>query len=632
MNNLSLNEVIPKYFLNTVNLLPDQPAYKYRNKDKDWQVHTWQDTYEKVMDLACALIDLGIEPGDKVSFFADNRVEWFIIDMAIQFAGAVNVPRGTDSTKDEIKYIAEHSDSVAFILEHDRVYDKIKELMRSLKKIKTYIAIDVEKISDKKVLSLSDIMVKGHSLRPKLEKEVTKRLKALQPDDTYTIIYTSGTTGVPKGVMGTHRNEVHQMRIIPDHLGLEFGKESFLSILPVWHIFERMIEYVVMAAGSLTIYTNIRDIKKDFREQSPTYMASAPRLWEQIYLGIFNTIQSGSPVKRTLFAMAYSLSKHYGRAVRFLQGNELRLQKPDPVSTALRSLGYLVLLPLIYLPFRLLDGVVLRKIRAATGGRLKGSVSGGGALPRHVDEFFNNIGVKVLEGYGMTESAPVIAARTNAKLVIGSVGPLLQEVEGEIRDFENNPLPVGEKGVVWTKGPHVMKGYYKNPEQTAKTIVDGWLNTGDMGLMNFNGTLTLTGRAKDTIVLLGGENVEPVPIENKLLESVYISQIMVVGQDQKYLGALIYPEVTKVAAHFGREAESWPIEELNKDPRVLELIQQEIRQYVNAETGFKAFERVQQFRLIPKAFELNDELTAKLSMKRHTITEKYHHLIKEMYK
>lgn len=630
--NDNLQETISKVFIDVVKALPNQIAYKYKDKKKQWHTATWQEAHQLMRQFAYALVDLKIKPGDKIGLIADNRFEWALTDFAIQFNGAVSVPRGTDSTKDELEYILEHSDSVAVIIENKKVYDKIKQFKKKPKATKQIIAFDPDGINDKKVLSFWDLVEKGKELEEKYTEEISKRLEAIQPDDVYTIIYTSGTTGLPKGVQGTHRNEVHQMRTIPPHVGVRFGKDSFLSILPVWHIFERMAEYVAIAAGATLIYTSIRDLKVDMREQQPTYMASAPRLWEQVYLGIYNNVQSGSAVKKTLFKMAYSLSHFKGKALRFLQGNELKLSPPNPFVSFLRGLYYVLLLPISYPFFKLLDTIVLSKIRAATGGQLRGSISGGGALPRHVDEFFNNIGVNVYEGYGMTESAPVIAARTPQKLVIGSVGPLLPEVEVEIRDFDNNPLPRGQKGVIWTKGPHVMKGYYKMPEQTAKTVVDDWLNTGDMGIISFNDTLSIVGRAKETIVLMGGENVEPVPIENKLLQSEYIGQVMVVGQDKKYLGALIYPDMEKLAQYMGVEdVNSLKIENLEKDKVIQDLYINELKGLVSADTGFKAFEKVTNFRFLPKAMEVDDELTNLGKMKRHVISDKYSDLIESMY-
>lgn len=623
---------ITKWFLETVKKFPDKPAYQYRDKDKNWQKLTWKETYDNVVKLASALADMKIKPQDKIGFMADNRYEWIQFDQAILMNNAVSVPRGTDSTADEMKYILEHSDSIAVIVENKKTYDKIQTIVKGLKKIKTIIAIDKEGIKDKDVISFDDLLKKGESLKDKYYNELKKRVEETDPDDTYTIIYTSGTTGLPKGVQQTHRNEEHQMRILPSHLGLTPATDTFLSILPVWHTFERMAEYIVMAAAGLTAYTNIRELKNDIKEVKPTFMASAPRLWEQIYLGIMNNVKSGSGVKRALFNIAVTLSGFHGKAVRFLGGNELRIKRTCYIKALFRILIYIPLLPLNFPFYKLLDAIVLKKIRAATGGRMRGTISGGGALPRHVDLFFNDIGINVLEGYGMTESAPVISARKPNKIVVGSVGPLLEEVQVEIRDMEGNPLGIGEKGVIWTKGPHVMKGYYKMPDKTAETVVDGWLNTGDMGFMSYNDTLSISGRAKETIVLLGGENVEPVPIENKLLESEYISQIMVVGQDKKTLGALIFPDLEKLAKFMNVDGSSITIEQIQGDDAVKDLMKNEIKGLVSASTGFKSFEKVVDFRIIPKPFELNDELTAKLSMKRHVITEKYQHLIDDMYK
>ncbi len=624
---------IPKYLLDAVNKIPNNPAYQYRDKNKQWQIITWKQMFDNAVKLASALADLKIKPQDKIGFMADNRYEWIQLDQAILFNNAVSVPRGTDSTADEMKYILEHSDSVAVIVENKKTYDKVHGILKDLKKIKTIIAIDKEGIKDKDVLSFDDLLAKGEALKDKHYKDIIKRLEDTDTDDTYTIIYTSGTTGLPKGVQQTHRNEDHQMRILPEHLGLHYGNDVFLSILPVWHTFERMAEYIVMAAGGLTAYTNIRDLKTDIKEVKPTFMASAPRLWEQIYLGIMNNVKSGSGVKRALFNLAVKSSGFHGKAVKFLTGNELRTTRICYIKALARIIVYAIFVPLNFPFFKLLDTIVLKKIRAATGGKMQGTISGGGALPRHVDLFFNNIGINVLEGYGMTESAPVIAARKPNKVVVGSVGPLIEEVQVEIRSMDGDRvLGIGEKGIIWTKGPHVMKGYYKMPEKTAETVVDGWLNTGDMGFMSYNGTLSIAGRAKETIVLLGGENVEPVPIENKLLESEYISQIMVVGQDQKYLGALIYPDLQNLAKFMNVDGASITIDQVQKDEAVKDLIKNEIKSLVSSQTGFKGFEKVVDFRIIPKAFELNDELTAKLSMKRHVITDKYQKLIDVMYK
>ena len=291
----------------------------------------------------------------------------------------------------------------------------------------------------------------------------------------------------------------------------------------------------------------------------------------------------------------------------------------------------------------LFDAIALSKIRLATGGQLRATCSGGGALQKHVDAFFNDIGIKVIEGYGMTETSPVISARSFKHLVMGSVGKVAPKSELQIRDFNGAVLTHvkldgsiegkrGAKGIVHVRGPQVMKGYYKNQEATDKALKDGWMDTGDLGMINFKDTLTLTGRAKDTVVLLGGENVEPVPIENKLTESAYINQVMVVGQDQKNLGAIIVPDFEKLKAW----AKDNGISELDDkslvaNPKIQDLYKKEIKELNSAKSGFKSFEQVTPFFLITKPFEVGDEMTNLMKLKRHVITEKYKDQIKKLY-
>jgi len=361
-----------------------------------------------------------------------------------------------------------------------------------------------------------------------------------------------------------------------------------LSILPVWHVFERVFEYMAIKAGCATYYTSVRDLRDDMRVVKPTFMASAPRLWENIYTGLYSRINDAKqtpPLRRFLFKMAYFYSQNYHAAERFVTGLEVDYVGRNFILSSFRGIYELIRM-LILGPFTLtiasivlavflddlrgifyftsalgiffnittLDFIVLSKIREAVGGELKASVSGGGALQRHVDAFFNDIGINVLEGYGMTETSPVISSRTFKRLVQGSVGETVPNSEVQIRDDSGKVLThigkdgsvvsgkIGLKGVIHIRGPQVMKGYFKNQEATDKAIKDGWMDTGDLGMFNYKKTLTITGRAKDTVVLLGGENVEPVPIENKIVESPYIAQCMVIGQDQKNLGAIIVPD------------------------------------------------------------------------------------------
>ena len=411
-----------------------------------------------------------------------------------------------------------------------------------------------------------------------------------------------------------------------------------LSILPVWHSYERIFEMVAIATGVATYYTSLRAIGEDLRVVKPTVMASAPRLWESLYQKILANVKSSNPVRRALFHAAYASTRKVKCAQRFFIGQELDtkgriLTESIPLAFA-HALAWL----LAIVPSRLLDRLVLTKLRQIVGGNFRGTISGGGALQPHVDEFFNFIGIPVLEGYGMTETAPVLAVRTWKNLVIGTVGPPYPQTEVRIVDLEGGNVLYpssrhrgggrGLRGEIHVKGPQVMRGYYKDPEGSSRVLQDGWMNTGDIGMITFNNCLKILGRSKDTVVLLSGENVEPLPIEGRLVESAIIEQCIVVGQDQKSLGVLIVPSLE------GFRREGLVIadrEELLCREDVHRLIDGEIRRLVGAENGFKLFERISVWRFVPKPFEVGDELTNTFKMKRHVINERYRSLIAEMF-
>ncbi len=620
------------------------PAFFSKDEKKQYQPTNYKDLYEKGLGLGEALIDLGVHARDKVGFIADHRLEWAIVDAGILMTGAADVPRGTDVTETELEYILNHSEAKVLFVENDKVLEKFNKV-KSKTSVKTIIMMDPKAKGASGVLKLYDLIEKGNKLRSGGAKKVEARVADIKPDDLFTLIYTSGTTGAPKGVMLMHSNMMHQVNDACPLLEIR-SNDRVLSILPVWHIFERVFMYAAISVGASTYFTNVRDMREDFGKAKPTFMGSAPRLWESIYLGIYNRLNDPKQTpasKKAIFNTAYFFSKHFHASLRFLQGNEVDYEGRNPIVSLALGIKSIIVATLTFLPYLLLDAVVLSKIRLATGGHLRATCSGGGALQRHVDAFFNDIGVKVIEGYGMTETSPVISCRTFKHLVMGSVGPVAPKTELQIRDFNGAILTHvkmdgsvegkrGIKGIVHVKGPQVMKGYYKNPEATNKALKDGWMDTGDLGMINFKDTLTLTGRAKDTVVLLGGENVEPVPIENKLTESVYVNQVMVVGQDQKNLGAAIVPDFDKLKVWAKENGITYTDEKiLVANQKVLDLYKKEIKELNGAKNGFKSFEQVNSFFLITKPFEVGDEMTNLMKLKRHVITEKYKDQIKKLY-
>lgn len=613
----------------------DCPAQGHRTKGGEMDCRTYRELHELACALGTAFIELGLQARQHVAIISDNRPEWMVCDAAVLMCGAADVPRAADTTAQEISYIVAHSDSVLLVAENRAVLSRVLEVRAALPKVKHIVLVEGEPPEGSGVLKFADLVERGRHLRAAGDRVIEERSAGIAGGDLFTIIYTSGTTGTPKGVMLTHDNMLSQVRYLPFDVT---PGDRILSILPVWHSYERVFEMVTIGRGACTYYTSLRTIGEDLRKVRPTWMASAPRLWEGSYNRILHNVAEASPLRRMLFRAAYHCSREYESALFFLTGRRLDLHGRSlfqSLALAASSAGRLLLYAV---PRKILDALVLKKLRGVVGGEFKGTVSGGGALPPHVDEFFNYIGIPVLEGYGMTETSPVLAVRTWRKLVIGTVGPFWPHTE--IRIVEPGTGKVlypagfsrgggrGVKGEIHAKGPQVMKGYYKNPEATEKVLRDGWMNTGDLGMVTFNNCLKILGRSKETIVLLSGENVEPVPIEAQLLESRFIEQCLVVGQDEKHLGALIVPSLEGLKAQ-GFEVKT--LAEAESDARIAEVVGAEVKRLVSREQGFKPFEFVAAWRFVPKAFEVGDELTGTFKPKRHVISDKYASLIDEMY-
>ncbi len=606
------------------------PAFAKRLKSGVFQPVSYRDLYDYGLFLGTALIELGVKARDHVALLSDNRVEWNIADYGILLAGAADVPRGTDVTNQEIEYILNHSDSEVVFVENKRLLERVIALMPKLEKARQLVSMDSQCPPIEGVLNLKGLVERGRELREKGDRQVEERMNAIDPEDLFTLIYTSGTTGTPKGVMLSHANMISQVENLPFPLE---PNDRLLSILPVWHSYERIFQMIAISNGCCTYFTSLRSLADDLKTVKPTMMASAPRLWENLYLRILKNVRESHWIRRGLFHTAYFCSRMVKESVFFLQGKKIDLKGRNLFQSAGLGCFHALRAILFLAPYVALNAVVLEKLRQIVGGSFKGTVSGGGALQPHVDEFFNYIGIPVQEGYGLTETAPVIAVRTTQKLVIGTVGPLYKDTDVRILDLNTgdilypNPSNQNEgrglKGEIHVRGPQVMKGYYKNPDATEKVLRDGWFNTGDIGIFTNNDCLKIVGRSKDTIVLLNGENIEPIPIESKICESPLVDQCMVVGQDQKQLGALVVPSLE------GSQAES--VAELSDKADIRDQIAADIRRLISRENGFKAFEHIQEIALLPKAFEIGDELTNTFKIKRHVVDQRYASLISDLY-
>jgi long-chain acyl-CoA synthetase len=629
-------KTLPELYRQAAHQFGELAAFSAKDSAGTYQPISYRQLYEDGLALATALIDLGLCQREHVAIFSDNRPEWILCDYGVLLAGCADVPRGTDIGPAEIAYILAHSDSRFMFVEDLAVLEKFERIRHSVRGLEKIILMDPEVSALPGVLGLKELLTRGRALRRAGDRRTEERMNNVRPEDLFTIIYTSGTTGTPKGVQLTHANMTSQVRNLPFDLG---PGDRTLTILPIWHIYERVFEMVAISMGACTYYTKLRSIAEDLKTVRPTIMASAPRLWENLYQKLMARIEEAPPLRRALFEAARFCTCRVKRAERFFLRQELDITGRPLSETLRRGAAHLARWILLYLPFRLLDKIVLAKLREAVGcGDFRGTISGGGALQPHVDEFFNFIGIPVLEGYGLTESSPVLAVRTWKNLVIGTVGPFYPETEIRIVDLESGRILYpdrsrkdggrGRQGEIHARGPQIMKGYYKDPEGTSRVLHDGWLKTGDVGMVTFNDCLKIVGRCKDTIVLLNGENVEPLPIETKLVQSPLVDHCMMVGQDQKHLGALIVPALDGFRAA-GLQAVN--LIELAASPQARALLEGEIRRLISPEAGFRSHERIADFRFVTKPFEIGQEMTATFKLKRHVISEQYCSLIEEMY-
>jgi len=467
-----------------------------------------------------------------------------------------------------------------------------------------------------------------------LEKNSTQFDEELEKgdgEDLATFLYTSGTTGVPKGVMLTHTAFLFQIDRVPPLVGINAG-HTLMTVLPIWHSFERAVTYICCCRGVTLAYSKpVGAIMiPDMAKLNPHWMTSVPRIWEGVRSAIYRKMDKASPAVKKIFSFSVFIGQHHASWLNRLMGRNPQFHKRNAVLDIIISI-----LPVILLyPLRALGNLlVFKKIRGTLGTRFIAGISGGGALPDYVDHFFQAAGISLLEGYGLTETAPVLSVRDQKNPISGTVGPLLQDIDYRVVNAEGAVMAPGKKGVLYVKSEQIMKGYYKQPEMTEKVLKAGWLNTGDIVKATVNNELKILGREKDTIVLMGGENIEPVPIEDKLCESDYIDQVMVVGQDQKFLGSLIVPNLELIEDYAQKNNITYvdgPA--LIDNPTIQELIHDEIQSKVSAQNGFKAFERIFRFALLPQPFEVGKELTHTLKVRRAVVNKLHKKVIASLFK
>lgn len=612
---------------------------------------TYSQLVEQIEQFAAGIQALGLPPiSDKlpprVALFANDSPRWIVADQGLICAGAADVVRGSDADREELLYILENSGSHGLVIENLNLLEKLGSGLEDLPLQWVILLSDEDPptaLWDQPealpVYSYDEVMAKGknHSLEP----------ASLKPDMLATLLYTSGTTGQPKGVKLTHGNLLHQIKNLVSIIQPQVG-DRILEILPTWHSFGRTGKYFFLSQGATVVSTSIRHVKRDFQKYQPKFMIAVPRLWESIYEGVQKQFREQPENKQKLVNNFLTASERYVLARRTWSGLRLDTHFPSLMERSLAAVQMC-----LYWPVHAIAGqLVYGKVRAATGGKLQYVISGGGSLAAHLETFFEIVGLEVLVGYGLTETSPVLTARRGWRNLRGSAGLPIADTELKIVDPETRQeLPTGLRGLVLARGLQIMPGYFNNPEATRKAIdTEGWFDTGDLGLLTPEGHLVLTGRAKDTIVLTNGENIEPQPIEDACIRSAYIDQMMLVGQDQKYLGALIVPNFEAlekwaasqnlqlqlpagvVTASENQPATSGSEIDLDSD-MVQELFRKELNREVKNRPGYRPDDRIGVFRLITESFSIeNGLMTQTLKIKRPVVSDRYHDLINEMFK
>ncbi|MDC3031211.1 AMP-binding protein [Prochlorococcus sp. AH-716-P08] len=579
-------------------------------------------SYSELADLitkvSFSFKNYGLVKGDVVTVISENSPRWLIADQGLMRLGAINAVRGINSPSVELEYIIQHSNSVGLIVQSKETWLKLNNKEELKKRLKFIINLEDDQFES--LISWNQFISAG-------EKENSKNnnLEKFNPeiDDIATILYTSGTTGKPKGVPLTHANFLHQIINLAYIADPEPGT-SVLSVLPIWHSYERSAEYFFFSCGCSQYYTIPKFLKDDITQVKPVVMATVPRLWEAIYDGFFQALKKMPSKKQKLIMFLISNSSVFKRSLRKIRNLDIN---PTTFKSKIPLLGsFIGRYPLHKLSTIFLWPNILKQL---CGEKLKFPINGGGALPEHVDLFFESLGVDVLVGYGLTETSPVLTCRRRELNVRGSSGQPLAFTEIKIvNDDKKKILKFREVGKILVKGPQVMKGYLNNELATKDVLSkDGWFDTGDLGFLIPNGSLFITGRAKDTIVLSSGENIEPNPLETEILSSEFINQIQLVGQDKKCLTALVVPNVELVKNKFLEE----DLSQLNLNKNIGRFFKSQINNLLKSRLGARSEEQILDCYFVD-AFTLeNGFLTQTLKQKRKEIEKKYALQIENMY-
>ncbi len=568
--------------------------------DKKYIGISYNQLFEETENLALGLAHLGIKRGDKFAVIGENRPEWVYSDIAIISMGGVNVPLYPISTAKTIEYILKDSESVGIVVSNKFHLNKVLKIRNTCSKLKNIIVMNNIDVSEyDSVYIMKDVQNFGKEFKKENPDLFLNNIKLSRENEVCTIIYTSGTTGEPKGVVLTHRNILSN--VSDAHKSFNINSEDlFLSFLPLCHVFERMAGYyTALACGATIAYAeSIEKISTNLKEIKPTLMTAVPRLFERMYSKIIRNVENQSEKKKKIFYWAIEVGRSY---------EEIR-----------KNVGSIPLTLIV--KRKLADKLVFSKLREATGGRLKFFISGGAALSKNLGEFFEAMGIKIIEGYGLTESSPVLVANRFEDYKFGTVGKPFPSVE----------IKIAKDGEILARGPSIMQGYYKKKKETEDVLKDGWLHTGDIGVFDAEGFLIITDRKKSLFKTSGGKYIAPTPIENMFLASKYIDQFILIGDRRMFLSALIVPDFEALQEYADAHRIHYnDVKDLVNLKQIYDMLDEEFGKF---QKKLANFERIRKFTILNEPFTVESgEMTPTLKLKRKVIEQRYKNLIDEMY-
>lgn len=591
-------KTLAELFLKAAEKHSRRDALNYK-KDDAWHQISSTEMIESAEKIALGLYTLGLRKGDKVALLAANSPEWTLTDAGCQFAGIVDVPIYTTLAPNAVEYIIKDSGAKVFFLQNEETFERLKNILLACPTIEKLIFFESGATKAENAVSLEDLKKTGAKLNDENPQLIRELISAVKPEDVATLIYTSGTTGEPKGVMLTHANLIFNAL----SAGIDFTftrADRPLSVLPLSHVFERSGMYVYILNGTAVYYAeSIERAADNLREVAPTIFVGVPRIFEKAYARAKVKAAQESRIKEVIFDWAIDVAKEYALKIENKQ-----------------------LIPrLLAVKHNIADRIVFSKLREFFGGQLRSCITGGAPLSDEIYLIFNGAGISIMQGYGLTETSPVITSNTLLDKRLGTVGKPIRNVE----------IRLAADGEIEVSGPNVMLGYYHKPEATREVFTaDGWFKTGDIGTIDADGFLKITDRKKELFKTSGGKYIAPSPIEQMIKASRFVSQVVLVGDGRKFPAALIVPNFEQLRNYAKiKNLEIATDAEFCSHPRIVNLIE---RQVDELSANLSRFERVKKIALLENELTVEGgELTPTLKVKRRVIDEKYREIIEKIY-